>query len=281
MPDISAILNDVDSTLLVSYGLDFVTALVILIAGVLGASIAERLIRRGLERRTKVEVTVARFMSKAAKYVILALVFVMVLAQFGVQTTSIIAALGAVGIAVGLALQGTLSNVAAGIMLLVLRPFRIGDYIDASGVAGTVEEIGLFVTELKTFDGIYRVAPNRQIWDTAITNYSRNPSRRMEVAIGISYGDSIETARGLLAELAEKEERFLADPAPQTMVLSLDDSAVTVALRAWVRTDDYWAVLFDTTQAAKIAFDEAGITIPFPQRDIHVFDQAASQAAAE
>lgn len=274
-------LKSIEPGMLIRYGLEFVTAVVILVVGLIVAKLVERLIRRSLERTSRVDVTLSRFLAKAANYAILSLVLIMVLAQFGIQTTSIIAALGAVGIAIGLALQGTLSNVAAGIMLLAFRPFKIGDYIDASGVEGTVQEIGLFITELKSADGVYRVAPNRQLWDTAIINYSRNPSRRVEIAVGIDYGDDVDKACALLMDLAAKEKRFLGDPAPMTFVKSLDDSAVTIALRAWTRTDDYWSVLWDMTRAAKVACDEAGISIPFPQRDVHVYPHGGVVAGVE
>jgi len=185
---------------------------------------------------------------------------------FGVQTTSIIAVLGAAGLAIGLALQGMLANIAAGVMLLFLRPFKLGDYIVAGSISGEVTEIGLFSTELKDADGIFVVAPNNQIWSSTIINYTRNPVRRVRVIVGISYDDDIDQATGVLEKMASGDERVLEDQGVTTFVSSLGDSAVILELRVWVNRTDYAGVLRDFTKQAKLAFDKADISMPYPPR---------------
>ncbi|WP_163271601.1 mechanosensitive ion channel family protein [Chelativorans alearense] len=269
------------SELAVSYSLSIAGAIVLVLAGFIAARVLQRWVGSSLRRLPNFDETLVRFLSETVRYIVLALVLVAVLAQFGVQTASIIAALGAAGLAIGLALQGTLQNVAAGIMLLALRPFRVGEYVDASGIAGTVEEVGLFATELKTADGVYVLAPNSQLWNTAITNYSRNALRRFDLAIGIGYGDDIEKARKILIDLVEADERVVSVPEPATFVAGLGDSAVLVTARYWTATVDFWDTQFDLTQAAKQAFDENGISIPFPQRDIHYIPAEAPKPPAK
>lgn len=259
----------------VQYLVNIGSALAVLIIGLMLAGLLQRWTRNALGRLDRFDQTLALFIAKAVKYVTQILVLVTVLAQFGVQTTSMIAALGAAGLAIGLALQGTLANIAAGIMVLVLRPFNVGDYIEAGGISGTVDEIGLFVSQLRTADGVFVCAPNGELWNNVITNYSRHPTRRLELAIGIGYGDDIDKALKTLLDLAKADERVLADPAPAVMVKSLDDSAVTVALRAWATTDDFWSLTRDITRQAKEAFDTAQISIPYPQRDLHVYHVAS------
>lgn len=258
------------------YVVNIASAAAVLVIGMIVAGLLQRWTRVALGKVKGFDDTLRLFIARAVKYVALVMVLVTVMAQFGVQTTSIIAALGAAGLAIGLALQGTLANIAAGIMVLVLRPFNVGDYIDAGGIAGTVEEIGLFVTQLKTGDGIYISAPNNQLWNSVITNYSHHKTRRMELVIGIGYADDIDHALKTLLDLAVEDERVMSDPAPAVMVKSLDDSAVTIALRAWASTDDFWGLSWDMTKRVKQSFDAAGISIPFPQRDIHVYETKPS-----
>lgn len=258
------------AALAVHYSFSIVGALVLLCLGWLLAGAIERWVYAGLSRVRGFDETLRRFFSKVVRYALLVLVVVTVLAQFGVQTASIIAALGAVGLAIGLALQGTLQNIAAGIMLLVLRPFRTGEYIDAGSVSGTIQEIGLFATELKTFDGLYVLAPNAELWNTPVTNYTRNPVRMTEIAIGIGYEDDIEEAQRIYREMASADPRILDDPAPNAFVKELGDSAVVVAVRYWTKTTDWFSTKLDFTKAAKLAFDKEGISIPFPQRDLHI-----------
>ena len=263
----------------VDYSLDLVGAAAILVIGWIVAGWVRLAVRKGLTRLPHADATVTRALANLARYLVLAVVLVAVLAQFGVQTASILAVLGTVGLAVGLALQGTLSNVAAGFMLLILRPFKIGDYIDAEGVSGTVEEIGLFSTEFVTFDGLYLVVPNNQIWTKAIVNYSRLPTRRLDLVLGIAYGDDIDKAQAVLLDLLEGDQRVLRDPAPQVLVAALADSSVNLNLRCWAKTDDFWALQFDLNKLAKEQVEAAGCSIPFPQREIHVIGGAAPATA--
>ncbi len=257
------------SELALQHGLDILGALILLVVGWILAGWARRALRRALLRLPRADATVSSVLSNLVRYMILVLVIIAVLAQFGVQTASILAVLGTAGLAVGLALQGTLSNIAAGLMLLFLRPFKVGDYIDAEGIAGTVEEIGLFNTEFTTHDGIYRAVPNSQIWSRSILNYSRLPTRRLDLAVGVDYGDDLERALGALRDLLAGDARVLRDPEPQVMVSELADSSVNLNLRCWANTGDFWALKFDLTRQAKERIEGAGCTIPFPQRVVH------------
>jgi small conductance mechanosensitive channel len=254
-----------------TYSVDILGAVLILIAGWIVAGWIRGLVRRRAERSARIDDTLAPILATLAYYLAIIFVIIMVLAQFGVQTASIIAALGAAGIAIGLALQGTLSNVAAGMMILFLKPFRVGDFIAGGGVMGTVTELSLFSTTMKTFDGVFVMVPNRDLADSAITNFSRLPTRRMDVAVGIAYSDDVDKGLDLLRGLVERDERVLKDPAPQVMVTELADSAVTLTMRVWANTDVYWDLLWDLNRAAKIELDKAGFTIPFPQREVHVY----------
>ncbi len=255
------------------YLVNFAFAVLTLIAGYIFANWAQRRLLVILARIPNFDDTLEPFLAKLVKYSILILVVIAVLARFGVQTTSIIAILGAAGLAIGLALQGTLANIAAGVMLLFLRPFKVGDFIDAGSISGEVCEIGLFSTELKSGDGIFIAAPNNQIWNQTITNYSRNATRRVKVVIGIGYEDDIGMACGILEKMARADDRVLTDQKIQTFVASLGDSAVNVEMRAWVNRDDYWDVVRDFAKQSKQEFDKAGISIPYPQRDVHIFEE--------
>ncbi|MFJ1307293.1 mechanosensitive ion channel family protein [Agrobacterium sp. P15N1-A] len=244
------------SALAVQYSFSVVGALLLLIIGWLAATFLQRWAFQGLSRIRGFDATLAGFFAGAIRYVVLILVLVMVLGQFGVQTASILAALGAAGLAIGLALQGTLQNIAAGIMLLVLRPFRVGEYIETSTVSGTVIEIGLFATELKTSDGLYRLAPNSTLWNVPITNYSRFPSRRHELSLTVKNDEDLAAAQDMLMKVVRSESRVLLDPAPVTFVDSVSADSATVKLRYWVRSDTYFATTRDVTKAMKLAFDE-------------------------
>lgn len=243
-------------------------ALAVLVVGVILARLLSRWADRALSRSERIEPTVAKFLSNIIKYALWVVVGITVLTQFGVQTTSIIAALGGLALAVGLALQGTLSNVAAGVMILIQRPFRVGETITAGIVNGTVQSIGLFTTEILQLDGLYVMVPNNELWNKPIVNFSRMPTRRFELLIGIGYGDSIEQARNELLALAKADERVLAEPQPVAFVSALADSAVTLGLRVWCKTEDYLALSWALTEGAKTRFAEVGITIPFPQREV-------------
>ncbi len=256
------------SGLLISYSFSVIGAVLLLILGYFLAGLIERSIKSALSRIRGIDETLGQFFSKIARYVVLVLFFVMVLGQFGVQTASIIAAIGAIGLAVGLALQGTLQNIAAGIMLLALRPFRVGEYVEVGGVAGTVEEIGLFASRLRAVDGIYIMAPNSTLWNQPVRNFNRNGVRRNDLTIGIGYNDDIDLAQTTLAELADGDNRVMRAPAPQVYVDALGDSAVAVTLRYWTSDKNFLSTKVEMTKRAKIAFDERGISIPFPQQEV-------------
>jgi small conductance mechanosensitive channel len=256
--------------LAISYSLDFIGAIILLVGGWLVARWISRLLRRHLDDIPGMDLTLVGVLASLARYTILILVLIAVLAQFGVQTASILAVLGTAGLAVGLALQGTLSNIAAGMMLLLLRPFQVGDYIDADGIAGTVDEIGLFAIEMHTYDGIYQTVPNSQIWSRSIRNYSRLPTRRLDAVIGIGYDDDVAKAMAVLQALLDGDERVLRDPEPQVMVKELADSSVNINLRCWTTTDHYWDLLFELNKTARERVEAIGCTIPYPQRDLHI-----------
>ena len=249
---------DQASALAVQYSFSILGAIILLIVGWVAASLISRWAYEGISRVRGIDETLARFFTNVVRYALLVLVFVTVLAQFGVQTASIIATLGAAGLAVGLALQGTLQNIAAGIMLLVLRPLRVGEYIETSSVSGTVLEIGLFATELRTGDGLYRLAPNSTLWNTPITNYSRQPTRQNEVKINVTHQEDLDLVMETLMKLAIADKRVLKTPAPSVFIDSLSDSAVSVTLRYWASTGDWWSLSRDMIKRVKLAFDKRG-----------------------
>jgi small conductance mechanosensitive channel len=263
-------------TLAVSYAVSVVGAVILLVAGFIVAGLVERWCYAALGRVRGFDKTLQLFLSKILRYAILILVGITVLAQFGVQTASIIAALGAAGLAIGLALQGTLQNIASGIMLLVLRPFRVGEYITVGDLAGTVLEIGLFATQLRTWDGLYVMAPNNQLWNNAVTNYSRNSRRLDECAVRITYDDDIGLALRVFSELAKADARILDDPAPVPYVKELSDTGIMVVLRYWTASSDWWATKNDLLKAARETFEMKGISIPFTQRQIRVVGTPAA-----
>jgi small conductance mechanosensitive channel len=245
-------------------------ALLLLALGFLVAGWAARGARRLLAGSQRIDRTVVPVVSAVLRYGIMIIVVVAALGQLGVQTTSLLAVLGAAGLAIGLALQGTLSNIAAGMMLLWLRPFDIGDYVEFSGTAGTVEELGLFTTRLKTWDGIYKFVPNSQLWNTTLTNYTRNPTRLVLLNFGIAYEDDVATGRKVLREMAAEHPNVLKEPPPAVVPLSLGDSSVVLQLRAWAPTSLFWDTQWDLTENGKKRLEAAGITIPFPQRVVRV-----------
>ncbi|NKB67027.1 MAG: mechanosensitive ion channel [Candidatus Latescibacteria bacterium] len=251
------------------YGWSVIAALLILIIGRFAAGLISRGIKRGLAKRD-VDEAIVSFAGSLSYTVILVAVVLAVLAQFGVQTASFVAVLAAGAFAVGFALQGSLSNFAAGVLILVLRPFKIGDVIEAAGVLGTVKEIHLFTTVMSSPDNIMIMVPNSQIYGHTIKNYAGYDTRRVDMVIGIGYSSSMQKAQELLLELIKADERILADPEPTVAVAELADSSVNFNVRPWVKREDYWAVRFDLTEKIKEAFDANGIEIPFPQRTIHM-----------
>lgn len=237
-------------------------AIAVTLVGIILARLLSRWADRALTNATHIEPTVAKFLSNLIRYALWVVVAVTVLTQFGVQTTSIIAALGGLALAVGLALQGTLSNVAAGVMILIQRPFRVGEYITAGTVAGTVQSIGLFTTELLQLDGLYVMVPNNELWNKAVVNASRMPTRRFELVVPIAYDDDLTAAKAAMLELATADPRALAEPAPVAFVAGLTDSAVKVGVRVWCKAPDYLALSWAMNEGVKLRFDALGLTIP-------------------
>ena len=237
-------------------------AVAVTVIGVILARFLSRWADRALTGNSRIEPTVAKFLSNIIKYALWVIVAITVLTQFGVQTTSIIAALGGLALAVGLALQGTLSNVAAGVMILIQRPFRVGEYITAGPVKGTVQGIGLFTTEMHQLDGLYVMVPNNELWNKAVVNHSRMPTRRYELVVPIAYEDDLRAARAAMLELASADPRVLAEPAPAAFVAALADNAVRVGLRVWCKSGDYLALSWALNESVKLKFGELGLTIP-------------------
>jgi len=256
------------STLIVSYSFSAIGAVILLVVGYVVAGLAERSIRAGLGHIHGFDETLRHFFSKIVRYAILILVVIMVLGQFGVQTASIIAAIGAIGLAIGLALQGTLQNIAAGIMLLALRPFRIGEYVEVGSIAGTIEEIGLFATKLRTADGVYVLAPNSTLWNQPVRNFTRNGVRRTDISLSIGSWNDIDRAQKTLLAIANAEKRIRREPAPIAFVANLGDTTVSLTLRYWTSSADYFSTQIDMTKRAKQAFDSEGISIPLPPPEV-------------
>lgn len=261
--------------LIVQLGIDMILAILILIAGwTIGNWISNR-----IQKIHRLDETLADFLSGLTKYLIMMVAIVMMLSEFGVQTASLLAVLGAAGLALGLALQGTLSNVAAGVMLLILRPFKLGDYITAGNgnIGGTVKSLGLFGTELSAPDNVYIFIPNGQIWGNDIWNYSRNPTRRQDILVGISYDDDIGKAFTAIHQIFERDMRVMKEEGkkPEVMVDKLADYSINLIVRVWTSAPDYWAVHWDLTKAIKETLDANGITIPYPtQIELHKEFQA-------
>ncbi|MEH6754812.1 MAG: mechanosensitive ion channel domain-containing protein [Alphaproteobacteria bacterium] len=260
---------------LATYGINVVGALVIIVVGFMVAGWARRALERALSRSGKMDATLLRFFGSLVRYAIIAFVIIAALQQFGVEATSLVAVFGAAGLAIGLALQGTLSNVAAGVMLLMFRPFKIGDFVDIGGKTGTVKEVGLFTTELATGDNVKIIMPNGQIWGQAIANFSANPTRRVDLMMGIDYGDNIDTAMATINRVIGEETRALTDQDSTVAVAELADSSVNIVVRVWVNAADYWGVRWDLTKKLKEQLEADGISIPFPQQTVHHVNQAA------
>lgn len=259
--------------IITEYGLDVVGAIAILIVGWLAAKWVHHVVAKALGRSQKVDDMLSGFFASLAKYLVLIFTGVMVLSQFGVQTASLIAVLGAAGLAIGLALQGTLSNVAAGVMILIFRPFKIGDYVETGGKAGTVKAVTLFITELATLDNVQIILPNGQVWGSSVVNYSFHDTRRVDLALGISYQDNIGMAVEAINQTIAADQRVLKDPEPMVAVSDLAESSVRLVIRIWCQAADYWPLKFDMTRALKEKMDSEGISIPYPQRTVHMIQQ--------
>jgi small conductance mechanosensitive channel len=267
--------NEFLRTWAAEYGLKIVGALAILIIGRIIIGIITGIVRRVM-KKGHVDETLTKFLVALTKISLLVFVILAALATLGVQTTSFIAVIGAAGLAIGFALQGSLSNFAAGVMLIIFRPIRVGDYVEVGGTAGTVEEIQIFHTVLKSPDNKQIIVPNSGVTGGNIVNYSAKDTRRVDMVFGIGYGDDIKLTKETLEEILGADERVLKDPAPTVAVSELGDSSVNFVCRPWVKTADYWGVYFDIHEKVKQTFDARGISIPFPQRDIHVYQTQAS-----
>lgn len=251
------------------WGIKIVMALAIFYIGrmVVGAlvNLAERFMRNA-----DMDEILIRFLRSIIRWVLLLFVIIAALSQLGIDTTSLIALLGAAGLAIGLSLQSSLSNFAAGVMLIVFRPFTKGDFVEVAGSAGVVDTISIFTTTMTTPDNKEVIVPNGAVLANNITNYSARPTRRVDMVFGIGYDDDMRKAKQLLQEIIAADTRVLAEPAAVVTVGELADSSVNFLVRPWVNAEDYWAVLWETTEQVKLRFDEAGISIPYPQMDLHI-----------
>jgi small conductance mechanosensitive channel len=272
--DVNAIADQVMAIVTV-YGLKVIGAVAILIGGWIAAGWLSRTAGNGLRRIKNMDETLTRFFMSTVRYLVLVITVLAVLSQFGVQMASFIVVLSTAGLAIGLALQGTLSNVAAGVMLLLFRPFKIGDYVQVAGHAGTVNAISLFVTEMATVDNVHIVVPNAQVWGASVMNYSHHETRRVDIVVGIGYEDDLDKGIATIAGVIDADERTLSDPAPLVAVTDLGDNSVNFTVRAWCQGADYWGVKFDLTKNIKEALDAAGLNIPYPQRTVHLVSEPA------
>jgi small conductance mechanosensitive channel len=258
--------------LIALYGLKVLVAIAIFFVGKWLARVITNFTKKVMKRKD-IDETLINFAGNFVYAVLLAFVIIAILGQLGIQTASIIAVLGAAGLAVGFALQGSLSNFAAGILLIIFKPFTKGDLIESGGALGTVEAIGLFTTHLISLDNKTIFIPNAKVTADTITNFSAEETRRVDLVFGVGYSDDLDKAKNVLEDILANDERILKDPQPTIGVLELADSSVNIAVRPWVKTSDYWSVYFDTVKGVKQRFDAEGITIPFPQRDVHMHSQ--------
>lgn len=220
--------------------------------------------------RGNIDATLASFLSNLINILLLAFVIIAALSKIGIETASLAAIFAAAGLAIGLSMQSSLSNLAAGIMIIFFRPFKVGDFIEAGGTSGTVEEVNIFTTKFKNPNNVQSIVPNGSIINGVITNYSSKDTRRMDLTFGIGYGDNIKLAKDIIHDVIASDSRILSDPAPQIVVKNLGESSVDFAVRPWAKSEDFWNAQFDLIENIKLRFDEAGITIPFPQRDVNV-----------
>lgn len=263
---------------LTTYSMKIITAVLIFIIGKWVAQKLTGLFIKLLDKN-RVDITLSRFLESIVYYTLLVGVMIAAAGQLGINTTSFIAILGAAGLAIGLALKDSLSNFSSGVMLILFRPFRVGDFVSAGGVAGKVMRIDLFNTTLNTPDNQRVIVPNANITNGVITNVTANDTRRVDLTIGIGYGDDILKVKRVLGEILATDKRVLETPAPQIAVSELADSSVNFVVRPWVKTEDYWDLYFDLTEKIKLTFDKEGITIPFPQQDVHLFQKKSGTDA--
>ena len=256
-------------TYVIPWGLNIVFAIIIFIVGKWLVGVITKLVKK-LMAKAHMDNILVNFIGSIIKSVLLLFVVIAALDQLGINTTSLIALIGAAGLAIGLALQGSLQNLASGVMLIVFRPFKDGDFVEAGGTMGVVEQIGIFTTMMRTGDNKEVIVPNGQIFGGIITNYSKRETRRVDMVFGISYDDDIRKAKDIITGIIDADERILKDPAPLVALAELADSSVNFNVRPWVKSSDYWPVYFDLNEKIKLAFDDNGITIPYPQMDLHL-----------
>jgi len=256
--------------LVTSYGLQVIGALATLVIGIWIAKWLTRIADKVLNKRN-VDPTLTKFAVSVVRIALITIVIISAISQVGIETTSFVAIIGAAGLAVGFALQGSLSNFASGVMLIIFKPLKVGDFIEGGGAMGSVETVGMFVTTLTTPDNKVVYIPNSALTGGNIVNYSAKDTRRVDMVFGIGYSDDIDKAKAVIKSLLDADSRILKDPAPQIVVSELADSSVNFKVRPWVNSADYWGVYFDITEQVKKNFDEQNISIPFPQRDVHMF----------
>ncbi len=256
-------------TYLATYGLSILGAIVIFLVGRWVAKLLSRVAASAMTK-AKMDPTLVHFIKDLAYVAMLMFVILAALAKMGIQTASFIAVLGAAGLAVGLALQGSLSNFASGVLMLIFKPMHVGDFVEAGGAKGTVKEIGIFTTVLSSPDNVRIIVPNSHVMGANISNYTVNGTRRVDMIIGVSYEDDLKKAKQVIEGVLSKDERILPEPAPVVAVSALADSSVNFVVRPWVKSTDYWATYFDLTANIKLALEDNGLTIPFPQRDVHL-----------
>lgn len=258
-----------------AYGPQIIAALAILILGRIAVGIVTGVIGRVM-RKANSDPTLTKFVLSLTKIALMTFVIVAAIGRLGVQTTSFVAIVGAAGLAIGFALQSSLGNFASGVMLIMFHPFKAGDFVEAGGAVGVVEEVGIFNTTLKTPDNKTVVVPNGTVTGSNITNYSANETRRVDMVFGIGYDDDLKKAKSILENILAADDRILTDPAPVVAVSELADSSVNFVVRPWAKTADYWEVYWDITEKVKMTFDAEGISIPFPQTDVHLHQEVAN-----
>ena len=275
MTDLGSIWEQTQVTLQttgVEFGINLGKAIIIFYIGKLIVSLLMRAARKIMQAR-EVDKTLESFVLSLARMILMLFVIIASIGALGVETTSFAAVIAAAGLAIGLALQGSLSNFASGVLIVLFRPYKVGDFIEAAGVSGVVEEVEILTTVFKTGDNKRVIVPNGQVMGSVITNYSANDTRRVDMVIGVGYDDDLDKVRATLEELIAADDRILADPAHKIAVSELADSSVNFIVRPWVNTADYWGVMFDLTEAIKKRFDKDGISFPFPQQDVHLYKQ--------
>lgn len=275
MPE-SIDIGNILSTYVIPWGINIIFALIIFIVGRWISKILVNLLKKGLIR-ANMDVILVSFVGSIVATLLLLFVIIAALNQLGVNTTSLIALLGAAGLAIGLALQNSLQNFASGVMLIIFRPFKLGDFIEAGGTTGVVESISIFTTILRTGDNREVIVPNGAIYNGTITNYNARDTRRIDMVFGIGYDDDLKKAKAIIKRLLDTDKRVLKDPAALIAVAELADSSVNFNVRPWVKSEDYWNVKFDLTERVKLAFDATGISIPYPQMDLHINKQEQEQ----